>query len=1388
MEVIFATVRLCRRISKKEVINLLKQHKVKKTFALILAFLLTMSIASLPATVGAIGEDGEERPNLSPGKIVTASSSYEIPDYFVGKDYINDGNTNTSWQSDYFADSADHEVWLCIDLGNIMEISGVKLASRAEDNRFFPEDYEIQLSADGNDWTPVVSKTGDTDVTSTPRAFDFEKTQARYVRVYITKLFASPAGKGYLACISEFEIYGAGPDGQNVNLALGRDVDASTTNEIPESSVGKQYINDGLTSSVWQTEYLSEATGHEEWVRIDLGENRTVSVVRLFARSADGRFFPEDYEIQVSSDGTEWKAVASKMGDTEITKAPRMFEFEPTSARYVRLYITKTFATPASRGYVVSIGEFEVYESYSEPAEEFDFILDKPYIWLAPGESDQVVPYDENTMSAIEDLSSYSFALAPGGDAVVDLDLSSGALTAKAYGKTEVTVTENESGVSRTCEITVRDSTSVMDNIVISVPLWRDSYYTTAEQFQWLKEAGVNVVEKHHNLDTKSATDDTGLAHVRKMMELALDTWTEDEEGLYVQILTGQIENALLDATDEGIRSVAERFTNYGALLGFHVKDEPGGYANNYARVIRLLAESSDPNQMAMINFLPGTSYANATDFAALLQNAQKQSYLSFDAYPFPANSDGVDEAALFSNFDTFRRASLSTGMKTGFYVQATGLSPGGVGGYRRPDEGVLRYHISSAMAYGFDLIQYYTWFKSDSRPTDATDYTDAIIDANGNKTELYDVAADIHHELHNVGEILVKLDVPEVYHTGSLSVDGSYEKLPQAFQIQPVGDEYAILSLMVDRETGAQYLMIVNKDFHKNATMSFRLSDDIVSLKELDKSTANTQKDVVLQNGVLTADFLPGEFRIYALPDGIDLRLVSDDSPNLFSGKIPSASDSYGKSGWYVYTLTDGAGISTASANGWQATLDENGAWLSFDLKEEKTFNRLDLYPAGNGYRSGENFPKNVTLYVSDNNRDWTPVFSQTDIEQPTTEVPAYRFDPVSARYVKVAFTGETSTEIELAEIALYDDDGSIPIAQTDYSDESQNPNLALNCQVEASDSYLWEAGGVGPEYLTDGLKLQENDTFHSAWQSDYTQSRDVEKWIQADLGEIKTINQARLYPRGLDGRFFPEDYQIQVSTDGESWDTVVTVTGDISTEKVARIHSFEDVDARYVRVYITKLFATPASSGYLAALSELEVYHIADTSAMKAAIESAVIYDDLSGYIENGQAEFLAALQAAKDLLGDEFVLQKEIDAAREALIQAMNALKKAAEKQGLEEAVANANTVDHSLYTEESLLQLSLALENAKALLEDENVSVERQGEVDRAAEALDQAVSGLVAKPKESSGAASDESESSRPDAPSVPSTGVAFPRWFVFLLPGSTIVFGWTFSLRQKKRT
>ena len=44
----------------------------------------------------------------------------------------------------------------------------------------------------------------------------------------------------------------------------------------------------------------------------------------------------------------------------------------------------------------------------------------------------------------------------------------------------------------------------------------------------------------------------------------------------------------------------------------------------------------------------------------------------------------------------------------------------------------------------------------------------------------------------------------------------------------------------------------------------------------------------------------------------------------------------------------------------GWQAIRNEK-EWLQFDLGEVKEFNRLDLYPAGNGSASGVYFPQEL-------------------------------------------------------------------------------------------------------------------------------------------------------------------------------------------------------------------------------------------------------------------------------------------------------------------------------------------------------------------------------------------------------------------------------------------
>ena len=70
-----------------------------------------------------------------------------------------------------------------------------------------PVDYEVLVSVDGNEWTPVKQVEGDT-VTSKPRAILFdEPVEAGYIRVVGTKLRLANETDGYLMQIGELEVY-----------------------------------------------------------------------------------------------------------------------------------------------------------------------------------------------------------------------------------------------------------------------------------------------------------------------------------------------------------------------------------------------------------------------------------------------------------------------------------------------------------------------------------------------------------------------------------------------------------------------------------------------------------------------------------------------------------------------------------------------------------------------------------------------------------------------------------------------------------------------------------------------------------------------------------------------------------------------------------------------------------------------------------------------------------------------------------------------------------------------------------------------------------------------------------------------------------------------------
>jgi hypothetical protein len=240
-----------------------------------------------------------------------------------------------------------------------------------------------------------------------------------------------------------------------------------------------------------------------------------------------------------------------------------------------------------------------------------------------------------------------------------------------------------------------------------------------------------------------------------------------------------------------------------------------------------------------------------------------KKSYLSFDNYPFGGEEGSVSEEALFGNFENVRRAGLDNDIPTAFYLQAVGA---GDGGFRRPDEGVLRYHIASALSYGFKWIKYFSWFVPGAAGTGESDqFKDAIMDHEDQKTALYDAAAALNREVHNVGRLLAALTSKEVYHSGERSTSPFYARLPGDFFVQPAGDAYAIVSLFEHRESGERYLMIVNKDFERSATLSFRLHG-VGSPIEIDKTVRGGTLVPDWKDGVLTRAFKPGEFALCRL------------------------------------------------------------------------------------------------------------------------------------------------------------------------------------------------------------------------------------------------------------------------------------------------------------------------------------------------------------------------------------------------------------------------------------------------------------------------------------------------------------------------------------------
>jgi PKD repeat protein len=157
-----------------------------------------------------------------------------------------------------------------------------------------------------------------------------------------------------------------------------------------------------------------------------------------------------------------------------------------------------------------------------------------------------------------------------------------------------------------------------------------------------------------------------------------------------------------------------------------------------------------------------------------------------------------------------------------------------------------------------------------------------------------------------------------------------------------------------------------------------------------------------------------------------------------------------------------------------------------------------------------------------------------------------------ITARAIDNKNGSTTSSEVNITAVS------NIPDPTT--------PNLALNKTASASSL---ENDGLPASNGVDG-------SYGSRWSSAFEDPQ----WFQVDMGALYVINRTILFWEAAAGKV----YDIQVSTDGESWTTVAVITGGNGGEDDI---VFSDISARYVRMY-----GTERTTPYGYSLYEFEIY----------------------------------------------------------------------------------------------------------------------------------------------------------------------------------------------------
>ena len=318
----------------------------------------------------------------------------------------------------------------------------------------------------------------------------------------------------------------------------------------------------------------------------------------------------------------------------------------------------------------------------------------------------------------------------------------------------------------------------------------------------------------------------------------------------------------LVNGSEADIARMVNTYKNNPATGGYYIKDEPGpGALNKYAAIYRQVVRL-DPARVPFVNLLPDFAVKDYEKgyVEKWVEKVGKEhlQYLSFDNYPF--RWDGSFGETYFNNLDIFRRAGLKYDVKTSCYLQSMGIT----GAYRRPGANELRYSVYSALAYGIKNMVWFTYCTPTGQPVEK--FMSAVVDSNGNKTDLYEPFKEVNGEAHQLGKTLIGLDAVEVYHTQPQGPGQA--ALPAGFFFQPEQrNADLIITHFVSRVDKKTFVMVVNKSLTSRQQLVFDIHRPVKKIYEVSKTgRKHSSAGYTRKSSRFQADFLPGEGKLFEL------------------------------------------------------------------------------------------------------------------------------------------------------------------------------------------------------------------------------------------------------------------------------------------------------------------------------------------------------------------------------------------------------------------------------------------------------------------------------------------------------------------------------------------